>query len=350
MNRISPYTIWIFGCWASPSIHISRALIEKPRFRAATKRLFLRIDITKGQQTQSETEHGVRAIVNPKRNHHILPRLYLEGFVEETGEPFVWKFTKGEPFTPGNHRRNNPRRISIGKPSATRDYYAYPNASDDAEFERIENLLMSFEQKSDRILLKIRNREKITAEEKREFAFYINQMNRRVPHYRDAQGKRLPDAWAQLKKEVIEKFNLTDSEKDRTLLAVIESKITSSDYIAKVHLDTILNTKESQVTEAIASMRWHFFETTPDVGFITSDNPMFYSTGVGLLNPLSEFCFPISTTVALVGSRADKVEEGYFDANSQLVKDVNRRIAGRATKEVYFHRPEEWVQTIFDKA
>lgn len=278
--------------------------------------------------------------MNPKRNHHILPRLYLEGFTEESGEP----------FNPGNHRNNNPQRKSIGRPSATKDFYAYPNAADDDEFERIENILMTFEQRSDRILLKIRNREAITAEEKREFAFYINQMNRRVPHYRDAQGKQLPNAWAELKEEVIQKAHLSDSEKDRTFLASIESKIKSADYIAKTHLDTIANTKESKVTDAIASMRWCFFVTTPQTGFITSDNPMYYSSGFGLLNPLSELCFPISTTVSLVAARSEQWREGYYEADSQLVKDLNRRIAGRASKEVYFHCPESWVQTILDKA
>lgn len=287
--------------------------------------------------------------MNPKRNHHILPRLYLEGFIEESGDPFLWKFTKGEPFNSGNRRNNNPRRIAIGKPSATRDYYAYPNATDDAEFERIENLLMSFEQRADPILLKIRKRQDITLEEKREFAFYINQMNRRVPYYREAQGRRLPNAWAQLKEEVIEKFELTDSEEHRTLLAVIESKIASSDYIAKTHLDTLANTKDSKVTDAIASMRWCFFVTTPGVGFITCDNPIYYSAGVGLLNPLSELCFPISTTVALVAARRKEWQEGYYEASSQLVKDLNRRVAGRASKEVYFHRAEGWVQRILDK-
>ena len=288
--------------------------------------------------------------MNPKRNHHILPRLYLEGFIEETGEPFIWKFAKGERFNPGNHRHNNPQRISIGKPSATRDYYAYPNASDDAEFERVENLLMSFEQRADPILLKIRNRETITREEKREFAFYINQMNRRVPHYRDAQGKRLPNAWAQLKEEVIEKFHLTDSEKHRALLAAIESKIASADYIAKTHLDTLASTRDSRVTDALEAMRWCFFTTTPDAGFITSDNPMYYSKGVGLLNPLSEMCFAISTTVGLVAARSPELREGYCEASSQLVKDFNLRVAGRASKEVYFHLPDRWVQTILDES
>jgi hypothetical protein len=115
-------------------------------------------------------------------------------------------------------------------------------------------------------------------------------------------------------------------------------------------LDIIANTKESKATEAIASMRWCFFVTTPEMGFITSDNPMFYSTGVGLLNPLSELCFPISTTVSLVAARAEEWREGYYEASSQLVKDLNRRVAGRATNEAYFHRPEQWVQTILDKA
>ena len=130
--------------------------------------------------------------VNPKRNHHILPRLYLKGFVEEDGKPFIWQFKKGQPFNPGKARLSNPRWMSIGTPAATRDYYAYPHAINDADFEKVENLLMSFEQRSDLILAKIRGLQSITVDEKRLFAFYINQMNRRVPNFRKAQEKNLP--------------------------------------------------------------------------------------------------------------------------------------------------------------
>jgi hypothetical protein len=288
--------------------------------------------------------------VNPKRNHHILPRLYLKGFVEKDGKPFIWQFKKGKPFNPGKDPLSNPRWMSIGTPAATRDYYAYPQAIDDADFDKIENLLMSFEQRSDLILAKIRALQSITVDEKRVFAFYINQMNRRVPNYRKAQEKNLPKVRAALEDEVREKFHLPNSEETSKFLEGIREKTESPDYIAKIHLDSIARTEDSKVAESIAGMKWRFFVTTPELGFITSDNPMFYFEPLDLLNPGSEISFPVSTTVTLVASQSAQLREGRSDASSQLVKELNRRSAGRASQVAYFHRAESWVQTLLDKS
>jgi hypothetical protein len=291
-----------------------------------------------------------RMNVNPKRNHHILPRLYLKGFVEEDGKPFIWQFKRGGPFNPGKHRLSNPRWMSIGSPAATPDYYAYPHASDKAAFEKIENLLMSFEQRSDLILAKIRSLQGITVDEKRVFAFYINQMNRRVPNYRKAQERNLPKVRAALEDEVREKFKLPNSEETTKLLERIMNKTESPDYIVKLHLDSIARTEDSKVAEAIAGMKWRFIVTTPELGFITSDNPMFYFEPLGLLNPSSEVSFPVSTTVSLVASQSAQFREGYSDASSQRVKELNRRTASRASQVAYFHRADSWVQTLLDKS
>lgn len=286
--------------------------------------------------------------MNPKRNHHILPRLYLKGFVEGDEKLFTWEYRKGQTFKPGEHRQSNPRRLSIGRPAATRDYYAYPDATDDADFERIENLLQSYEKPANLILARLRTLKTITVDDKRLFAFYINQMNRRVPNYRKALAKNLPKTAAALEQEVIERFKLPNSEETRELLQRIRKQTESPSYIARVHLNTIAGTGDSKVTDAIAGMKWRFVVTTPELGFITSDNPMFYFERFGLLNPLSEVSFPISTTVALVASQSARFRDDYSNASSQLVKELNRRTASRASRAAYFHRAESWVQTLLD--
>src|SRR5690349_5080229 len=58
---------------------------------------------------------------NPKRNHHVTPRVYLKGFTTGGGEPFLWVYTRGLPFNPGDMNSNNPRKRSITTAGVERD-------------------------------------------------------------------------------------------------------------------------------------------------------------------------------------------------------------------------------------
>lgn len=108
----------------------------------------------------------------PKREHHILPKLYLKGFVIKEGEPFIWVYKHGEPYNPGQGRiTNNPYRASIGKLSV-RDYYAYPEEEGKKDFETYENILESLEKPANLVFEKIRKYKAITFGEKHAFSLY----------------------------------------------------------------------------------------------------------------------------------------------------------------------------------
>jgi len=64
----------------------------------------------------------------PKRQHHIIPRLYLKGFVTEPGRPFIWVYKRGELFNPGKGKiTNNPFMDSINCAGSETDFYANPS-------------------------------------------------------------------------------------------------------------------------------------------------------------------------------------------------------------------------------
>jgi hypothetical protein len=96
-------------------------------------------------------------------------------------------------------------------------------------------------------------------------------------------------------------------------------------------------------------MKWRFFTAPSGHGFLTGDNPVFYFKSLGLGHAASEVSFPISTEVALVASWVENHREGFFEAPSQVVKELNRRTASFASELVYFWRPESWVVSLLDK-
>lgn len=49
---------------------------------------------------------------NPKREHHVLPELYLKGFIIKGDEPFIWAFRCAAPCL-----RLRPRRASAKAPA-----------------------------------------------------------------------------------------------------------------------------------------------------------------------------------------------------------------------------------------
>jgi hypothetical protein len=279
----------------------------------------------------------------PKRHHHVLPRLYLKGFVEEEGSSFVWEYLKDAGV------RTNPQRKSIGRPSATKDYYAYRADDGRTDFEVIENLLERFEKPCNAVFDKIRSYKAISYEDKAAFSFYLTQMHRRVPAYREGLAKLLPKAAVVLEPEVREKFNLPDSQETKDMLDRIFRRTATPEYQARVHLDVLARAQDSRVTAVFLSMKWRFFVAPIEQRFLTCDDPVFYFSALGLLNPASEVSFPISTDVALVASYWTGAEEGFLSATSQLVKELNRRTLSRAIRRVYFYRHDQWILQLLDK-
>jgi hypothetical protein len=116
----------------------------------------------------------------PKRNHHVLPELYLKGFVTNADPPFIWVYQRGQLYNPGRGKiTNNPYRDSIGK-ITTRDYYAFPHEDRTKDFETYENFLEKVEKPANSIFARLRSKGEFSWNDKEVFSRYLVQMHRRV--------------------------------------------------------------------------------------------------------------------------------------------------------------------------
>jgi hypothetical protein len=302
--------------------------------------------------TGSNSEFFKPQGMETKHNHHVLPRLYLKGFVEVKRHPFIWEYTKGREFDPGSKSRNNPQRRSIGVAGAFEDYYAYPDEQGGVDCDTYENILMRLEQPANPVFAKIRGNQFITPTEREVFAAYITQMHRRVPEYRDGVSKMLPEIAASLKpsREVLELLNWPDTPDATEAYRQIAFRQASEEGAAvRTHLICAANSEQSILPSFLTRMKWRFFVAPAGTGFLTGDNPVFYFKGIGVKHSDSEISFPISTEVALVASWQENHKEGFFPAPSQVVKEINRRTASFASERLYYCRAESWIPLLLQK-
>ena len=96
-------------------------------------------------------------INQPKRNHHVLPRLYLKGFAIKNDQPHIWVYKRGEPYNPGKGKiTNNPYHRSIDDAGAELDFFADPKRDGSTDFETFENIMESLEKPANTIFAKLR--------------------------------------------------------------------------------------------------------------------------------------------------------------------------------------------------
>jgi hypothetical protein len=288
---------------------------------------------------------------NPKRNHHILPKLYLRGFVTTPGKPFIWIYKRGESYVPGPGRlTNNPYCESISR-LIIRDFYAYPNEGGRRDFESYENFLEKLEKPANSIFAKLRSRRTISSDEKQIFCVYLVQMLKRVPAHRRTLNEVATRIVAnyELPENVLTRFKLPNTEETRQKVKQIATEISQKKgFDARIHLETISVAQSSQLIDVLAEMTWRFFVAPPTQAFLTGDNPFFFTKGIGLKHADSEVSFPISTDICLVASNRS-YSECYILASSRVVKELNRRTASSSCESLYFAKDERWVVDVFNK-
>jgi hypothetical protein len=156
---------------------------------------------------------------NPKRNHHVTPKLYLKGFVIKTGEPYIWVYERGRPYNPGDDEiANNPYKDSIKNAGVERDFYADPKEDGTQDFETFENKLELLEKPADSTFQKLRARQGINDDEKLTFATYIILMYRRVVSAREKIKGQLANQSYEPTEELFQKANLPDTPETRAEL------------------------------------------------------------------------------------------------------------------------------------
>jgi hypothetical protein len=295
---------------------------------------------------------------NPKHNHHVLPKLYLKGFVIKQDEPFIWVYKRGQPYNPGseryNHRdkiSNNPYFETITNAGAEWDFFADPQKDGNADFEIFENILESLEKPANTIFQKLRAYQTITYEEKCIFSRYIMLMEARVWSGREKVKELLPKTIATSKpsKKLFQETNLPDTPELQAKWKEKAEELGSRlGYHINLHNRITAIAPDSFRVQALQQMTWTFYVAPNSLAFFTGDDPVFIPKNNGLGKNNSELSFPISTNVALIASWDRTRKEGFEEAKSQIVKEINHRTISQASK-AYFSQNRDWVVTMLNK-
>lgn len=283
-----------------------------------------------------------------KHRHHVLPRLYLKGFVEAEDRPFVWIYSKGKPFKPGgNKEKNNPVRTPIRSASVVHDAYGFMRRDGTFDSSTYENELEKLEKPSDIILRKIRARNLIDAQEKWTLTSYIFLTYKRVPQ----REERIREGWADFvaRAPSIRYYRSFEFLSRLTPERRLEVERVLAEYEREPSKEFLLRTMVMEWGEAplyLATMTWRFLVASGNSRFVTGDDPVFTS-GLGLKKVASELTFPIYTDITLHASWQPG-REGFFDIPEKYVKQLNQRTASKSL-QLFYHRPEEWVAKILNR-
>jgi hypothetical protein len=288
---------------------------------------------------------------NPRRNHHILPRLYLKGFCIKDEEPFIWVYKRGQPYNPGNGKiTHNPYRESTKLAGVERDFYADPKETGRKDFDAIELELEALEKPSNPIIQKIRAHQSITKEEKRAFSVYTILMHRRVKIGREMIKGLVANLTYVPTEDLFKQTHLPDNADTRAKAeAIVERLKEQPGYDVQAHNRVTATAWDSFLIEVLEKMTWNFYIAQPPHAFLTNDNPVYISKALGLQKNCSELCFPISSDVALVASWNRALKEGFTEAPPQFVKEINRRTIMGADSHIYFCENPDWVVKMLAK-
>jgi hypothetical protein len=289
-----------------------------------------------------------------KRNQHVLPKLYLKGFVIETDKPFIWVYKRGEPYNPGNGKiTNNPYKRSINNAGVERDFFADPQRDGSTDYDTYENILEKLEKPANPIFQKLCARQAISGDEKSFFSEYIIMMYRRVKSGRYKVRQLLPKTMetAEPLHDFFQRNNLPDTPHLRQKYKdTVERLGKWNNYHISLHNRLAADSQNSFLIPVLREMTWTFYIAEEPHSFLTGDNPVFIPEQFGLGSNVSELSFPISSNVALIASWNKMLKEGFQAAHPEIIKEVNRRTVHQASENVYFCDNQKWVVTALENS
>ena len=144
-------------------------------------------------------------------------------------------------------------------------------------------------------------------------------------------------------KELVENLSLEE-------IRLIAQEIAEEDGVEiQSQLKSFTTAKESILVEKIFGMRWQYFVAPDGHSFLTGDNPVHFPKKLGLKHDKAELSFPISSEVTLIASWHTGRDENFVNATPEIVRKINRRIAGNASHELYFCENHEWVAKLLNR-
>jgi len=269
---------------------------------------------------------------------HYVPRYYLNGFSKDGGKT-IWVYDK-----------KDRRKFSTQVKSIANETSFY---SPEVE----QYLANSVEGPANNVLEKIRERAKITTVDKKILSAYMTCMMKRVPRGKQRLKELAPSVAEKVEADVDKRLNVAASEQPERLEFIEKRRTEIREIIDRfsveppkeIWLTSMPPEKSPRILAALSRMTWRFFTFDKYPAFLTSDNPVFYFTSMGIGNPESEVTFPVSSHIALWATWRLDLEEGYFETNTQVVKELTRRTASFATRYAFHSIDVEWVLPILNK-
>lgn len=263
---------------------------------------------------------------------HYVPQYYLKGFSNREGKQ-IWVYDKQE-------RR---KFLTQVKSIANVTGFYSPEVE--------QYLADTIEVPANRVIRKIRDRGQITGYDKGILAEYMAVMMKRVPKGKERLREHAPSVARKLSQETGEQLTImasTHPEK-ATLIQKRKSEIQeildkySKDPPKEIWLDNIPPERSPGVVAALTGMTWRFLTFDDKPVFLTSDNPVFYFTSIGIGKPESEVTFPISSYIILWATWRTDLPKGYITATNQTVKEINRRTVRNALRYLFHRKDEYWI-------
>ncbi len=271
---------------------------------------------------------------------HYVPKRYLQNFQIPTEPGMIWMYDK---------RKGGRVRAAIDKVAQIADFY-----TDEDE----DRLAREVESPTYPVIEKLQASQAIDAEERAQLAWFIGTMRMRVPAGRLWKASFAPGVPKEVLAKVRADFEEIASEgsidpeimaKRFAELDAVELKYSSE--LASTVIDHINSPWVGPMFfTAIASMVWRIVAAPVGQQFITTDNPTFYFTGLGMGNPSSELTFPLGTGHCLHGSWVGHQGNLYFvQGNERLVRELNRRLVSEVDRWAFYHEPAEWLSRLLAK-
>jgi hypothetical protein len=280
-----------------------------------------------------------------KKNHHYIPKVYLNYFTDPNKcsheNEFLWVFE--DPHTPPY--KKSPKNVCAEK-------YFYSIDDDDLEpdHELIENFFHGMENSITRILRELSKKQVDfnNVEKRYRFAKFISFLNYRTAQAREHFRIQLQNS---MKSKIVDKINdaggyqqwvkkdennLADISEDDFLKSFNGMKIRPKKAMSA---DFMMNASKMMLP-LLADRNWTFYKTAYDNVFVTSDSPVVLHNktfeehmvpGVALKE--TDFVFPINSTLCLVASY--HTEERYVTASREIVISINQLIANKSNKYVF---------------
>ncbi len=270
---------------------------------------------------------------------HYVPQYYLRGFCEPSTPGTISRYEKG-----------SSKIITTGLKNVAQETGFYSK-------EMEEFLSAEIEGPANPVLDKIRKHQPITTEDKFVLSTYMTTMLKRVPQSRVRLKQSAPEViesvFGKLDEELAGLLDANPSKSEIIERRREEAKRLREQYEKSVPKDIwlqlILPQTAPRVLAALNAMTWRFLVYDKDSTFLTSDNPVFFHSGIGVGHPNSEVTFPISRDVVMWATWRRDLQEGFFPANKRVVREINHRTASAATRYVFFSREEKWVVNLANR-